>query len=132
MRRPLFLLTVLAIKTILGISVNLHSVSLLSSYVPVKASRSMKISPKNVLRAEETIMTGDWQQWGHGEILIRQHISDLLTVWQQETQMCFCNRTEHLYRCQPISSRALRLNLNCLWFNTGLSLKVFMLLLSQI
>lgn len=132
MRRHLFLLTVLAIKTILGISVNLHSVSLLSSYVPVKASRSMKISPKNVLRAEETIMTGDWQQWGHGEILIRQHISDLLTVWQQETQMCFCNRTEHLScRCQPIS-RAYKTHLNCLWFNMGLSLKVFMLLLSQI
>lgn len=70
LRRHLFLLTVLAIKTILGISVNLHSVSLLSSYVPVKASRSKKISPKNVLRAEETIMTGDWQQWGHGEILM--------------------------------------------------------------
>lgn len=59
MRRLLFLLTVLAIKTSLGISVNLHSVSLLSSYVPIKASRSKKMSPKNVLRTEETIMTGD-------------------------------------------------------------------------
>lgn len=58
-RRHLFLLTVLAIKTSLGISVNLHSVSLLSSYVPIKASRSKKMSPKNILRTEETIMTGD-------------------------------------------------------------------------
>jgi hypothetical protein len=68
-RRYLFLLTVLVIKTILGISVNLHSVILLGSSVPVKASRSKKISPKNVLRAEETIMSGNWQRRGHGDIL---------------------------------------------------------------
>ena len=65
MRRHLFLLTVLAIKTSLGISVNLHSVSLLSSYVPLSQA-GQRVSPKNVLRAEET-MTADWQQWGPAE-----------------------------------------------------------------
>lgn len=109
MRRHLFLLTVLAIKT-LGISVYLHYVSLLSSYVPIKASRSKKISPKNALRAEETIMTGDWQQWGMYEILIRRHISDLLKMVAKKLQCAFVTELNtHVVDASPPVVELLRL-----------------------